>query len=278
MNIDNVTTKDIEQMNYTDFIAYLKETNRCPGGKKTIRRIREILHIDGNTRILDVGSNTGFTSLELAHITPAKISGIEISEACIVESNRLLATDTENVKARVTFQLASAYDIPFEDNTFDIIMVGGATSFMAKKDRAISEYFRVLKPWGILVMSPLTYHTTPPEKVVEEVGIAIANPIKPMVKEDWIRMTKETVKDFEVYFEESHTLSSRSDEDIAEYVEYFINKDHIKNVSEDVKNSIREKWKKILKVFNENHRYLGYDIIMFRKRLEPEEPELFISK
>lgn len=278
MNINNVNPSDIEQLNYTDFIALLKETNRCPGGKKTIRRIRELIHIDNSTKILDVGSNTGFTSLELAHITPATISGIEISEACVAESNRLLSTDSENVKARVKFQLASAYDIPFEDNTFDIIMVGGATSFMAKKDKAISEYFRVLKPWGILVMSPLTYHTTPPEKVVEDVGIAIANPIKPMKKEDWIRMTKETINDFELYFDESHTLSSRTDEDIAEYVEYFIQKDHIKDMTEEVKNTIRLKWQNILKVFNENHKYLGYDIIMFRKRVEPEEPELFISK
>lgn len=278
MNINNLTPLDIENMNYTDFIALLRETNRCPGGKKTIRRIRELLHIDNGTKILDIGSNTGFTSLELAHTTPASIFGIEISEACVTESNNLLTKDSKNVQSRINFQLANAYSIPFSDNEFDIIMVGGATSFMAKKDKAISEYFRVLKPWGFLVMSPLTYHTNPPEKVINDVGIAIANPIKPMKKEDWIKITKDTIKDFELYFEESHTLSPRKDEDIEEYVQYFLEKEHIKNMSEDSKTSIRDKWTNILKIFNENHKYLGYDIIIFRKRIEPEEPELFISK
>ena len=278
MDIDNITSLDIEQINYTDFIAFLKETNRCPGGKKTIRRIRELLHIDHKTKILDVGSNTGFTSLELAHITPASVFEIEISEACVLESNKLLSKDSEDVKSRVKFQLANAYDIPFPDEEFDIIMVGGATGFMAKKDKAISEYFRVLKPWGFLVMSPLTYHTDPPEKVMDEVGKVINNPIKPLKKEDWLRITKEAIKDFELYFEESHPLSPRSEEDVHEYVDYFLHKDHIKNMPEGVKTSIKNKWHDILTVFNENHKYLGYDMLIFRKRVEPEEPELFISQ
>lgn len=276
--MNSPTATRIEQMNYTDFIALLRETNRCPGGKKTIRRIRELLHIGKTTKILDVGSNTGFTSLELAHTTPAAIFGIEISEACVSESNNWLSKDCESVRSRVNFQLANAYDIPFPDNTFDIIMVGGATSFMSRKEKAISEYFRTLKPWGFLVMSPLTYHTTPPQKVIEDVGTAIANPIKPMKKEDWVRITKETITDFELYFEESHMLSPRKDKDIDDYVGYFLQKDHIKHMPEDVKSAIRNKWTGILKVFNENHKYLGYDIIIFRKRLEPEEPELFISE
>ena len=43
--VNQLTATDIERMSYTDFIALLKETNRCPGGKKTIRRIRELIHI-----------------------------------------------------------------------------------------------------------------------------------------------------------------------------------------------------------------------------------------
>lgn len=277
MDTNNITVSDIEKMSYTDFIALLKETNRCPGGKRTIRRIRELIHIDNSTKILDVGSNTGFTSLEFSHITPAHITGIDISEACVIESKKLLSEDIESVKPRVTFQVASAYEIPFPDNEFDVIMTGGATSFMADKSKAITEYFRVLKPWGFLIMSPLTYHTEPPSNVIDDVSKIIGTQIKPMKKEDWIKIATETVKDFELYFQESHTLSSRTYEDMSAYVDYFINKDHIKSVSDEVKNAIKERWTNILKVFNENHKYLGYDIIVSRKRVEPEEPELFIS-
>lgn len=275
---DGVSILDIEQMSYTDFIAFLKETNRCPGGKQTIRRVRELIHIDNSTKILDVGSNTGFTSLEFSHTTPAHVMGIDISESCVVESKRLLSEDTDNVKSRVVFQVASAYEIPAPDNEFDLIMVGGATSFMTDKSKAIAEYFRVLKPWGFLVMSPLTYHTDPPLEIIENVSKVIGAQIKPMNKEDWIKISTENIKDFELFFQEAHNLSPRTDEDINTYVEYFINKDHIKFMSDEIKNAIRKKWTNTLRIFNENHKYLGYNIIVLRKRIGSEEPELFLSK
>jgi ubiquinone/menaquinone biosynthesis C-methylase UbiE len=268
---------EVREMNYTDFIALLKETNRCPGGKKTIRRIRELIHIDNKTKILDVGSNTGFTSLELGRITPAHISGIDISEACIAESKALLTEDIGDVRSRIQFQVASAYDIPFPDNKFDIVMVGGATGFMDDKRKAITEYLRVLKSWGFLVLSQLTYHTQPPTDVVSDVSNIIGLQIKPMNKNNWISTVVDITKDFELYLDESHTLSSRTDEEIKKYIDYFINKDHIKVMPNDVKEAIRERWSNILKVFNENHKYLGYDIIIFRKRPIFGEPELFLS-
>ncbi len=268
---------EVREMNYTDFIALLKETNRCPGGKKTIRRIRELIHIDNKTKILDVGSNTGFTSLELGRITPAHISGIDISESCIAESKVLLSEDIDDVRSRIQFQVASAYDIPFPDNEFDIVMVGGATGFMDDKRKAITEYLRVLKSWGFLVLSQLTYHSQPPTDVVSEVSNIIGLQIKPMNKNDWISIVVDITNDFELYLDESHTLSPRTDEKIKKYIDYFINKDHIKVMPDDVKEAIRERWSNILKVFNENHKYLGYDIMIFRKRPTLEEPELFLS-
>ncbi|MEK9131851.1 MAG: class I SAM-dependent methyltransferase [Patescibacteria group bacterium] len=277
MDQNRLTEDDIEQMSYTDFIALLDETNRCPGGKKTIRRIRELIHIDGKTNILDVGSNTGFTSLELARITPAKISGIDISESCVDQAKRSLSEDIENVRSRVTFQIASSYSIPFPDDNFDLIMTGGATGFMDDKSRAIHEYLRVLKPWGFLVMSPLTYHTQAPQKIIDDVGEIIGTTIKPMTTQDWVNIVGEISKDFEFYFSEPYRLSPRTNEEVDAHVDYFLRKDRIKILSETVRDAIKRRWWSTLKVFNENHKYLGYSIIVFRKRSVVEEPELFIS-
>jgi len=277
MGQNRLTENDIEQMSYTDFIALLDETNRCPGGKKTIRRIRELIYIDGKTNILDVGSNTGFTSLELARITPAKISGIDISESCVGQAKKSLSGDIESVQSRVTFQVASSYSIPFPDDNFDLIMAGGATGFMDDKSKAIHEYLRVLKSWGFLVMVPLTYNTQPPQKIVDDVSEIIGTTIKPMTMKDWINTVDEISEDFELYFNEPHKLFPKTSKEIDEYVDYFLKKDHIKFLSETVKDAIKRRWLSILKVFNKNHRYLGYSIIVFRKRPVVEEPELFIS-
>ena len=277
MDKNRLTEADIEQMSYTDFIALLDETNRCPGGKKTIRRIRELIRIDDKTNILDIGSNTGFTSLELARITPANISGIDISESCVNQAKKSLSEDIKSVRSRVTFQVASSYSIPFPDDNFDLIMAGGATGFMDDKSKAIREYLRVLKPWGFLVMSPLTYHTQPPQQIVDNVSKIIGTTIKPMTTKDWVNTVDEVTKDFELYFNEPHKLSPRTSKEIDEYVDYFLKKDHVRNLPEVVKEAIRKRWLSILKVFNENHKFLGYSIIVFRKRPVVEEPELFIS-
>ena len=277
MDKNRLTEADIEQMSYTDFIALLDETNRCPGGKKTIRRIRQLIRIDDKTNILDVGSNTGFTSLELARITPANISGIDISESCVNQAKKSLSEDIKSVRSRVTFQVASSYSIPFPDDNFDLIMAGGATGFMDDKSKAIREYLRVLKPWGFLVMSPLTYHTQPPQQIVDNVSKIIGTTIKPMTTKDWVNTVDEVTKDFELYFNEPHKLSPRTSKEIDEYVDYFLKKDHVRNLPEVVKEAIRKRWLSILKVFNENHKFLGYSIIVFRKRPVVEEPELFIS-
>jgi len=274
------TVEEITKLNYTDFISLIKETNRCPGGKDTIRKIVQNTFIDENSRVLDVGSNTGFTSLELSHISKAKISGIDVSEACVNTANALLATDIEEVRKRVDFQVGSAYEIPFENDTFDLVVTGGATSFMDKKQQAISEYKRVLKSWGFLSATQLFYTTKPPQAVVDAVSNAIGVTINPWLEQDWKNVFLETQESgvLELYYYEKNELQSRPVEVIEEYMEYFIAKDHLKEYSEDVRNAIRKKWKMYIDVFNENHKYLGYFISLFRKTQYPEEPELFIRK
>ncbi len=99
-------TKDyIKSLSYTDFISFIKETNRCPGGKDSIRKIVQNSFLDKDSRILDVGSNTGFNSLEFAHITKSKVYGIDISESCVNESINTLNKDIEEVKKGVSFKV-----------------------------------------------------------------------------------------------------------------------------------------------------------------------------
>lgn len=278
MNVTSV--EDIKSLSYTDFISLIKETNRCPGGKDTIRKIVQNTFIDKDSRVLDVGSNTGFTSLELAHISKAKINGIDVSEACVATSTDLLNEEIDSVKSRVKFQVGSAYEIPFEAETFDLVVTGGATSFMDKKQRAISEYKRVLKPWGFLSATQLFYVKVPPQHVIDSVSKAIGVQINPWTESDWKNVFLETQgqDELELYYYEPNELLSRSEQVIEEYMDYFMNKPHLKMLSNDIQQAIREKWKMYIGIFNENHKYLGYFISLFRKTKYPEEPELFIRK
>lgn len=276
----NITADEVLNLSYTDFISLIKETNRCPGGKDTIRKIVQNSFIDSSSRVLDVGSNTGFTSLEIAHISKCRISGIDVSSECVTTANQLLDKDIEEVKNRVSFQIGSAYDIPFDDCTFDLVVTGGATSFMDKKQKAISEYSRVLKPWGLLSATQLFYTKEPPKHVTDAVSNAIGVQINPWSEADWKNVFLESQENskLELYYYERNELQSRSTKIIDEYINYFLNKPHLQEYNNEIKDVIRKKWRNYIEVFNENHKYLGYFISLFRKTFYPEETELFIKK
>ncbi len=272
-----ITLNYVKSLNYTDFISFLKETNRCPGGKASIREIAQNTFINKDSVILDVGSNTGFNSLELAHITDAKIYGIDISDSCVDESNNLLASDISNVRERVSFQIASSYSIPFNDNYFDLVMCGGATSFMEDKNKAVSEYFRVLKPWGFLATTQLFYSKQPPEKVLAAVSDVIGMKIKYLDKNAWLDILNSSNK-YELYYFKEYAFEHRSLKDVEDHVAMFLMKSHLVALPEEVKEEIYKKWLGYMTIFAENNDYLSYFIALFRKNHYSEEKEFFTRK
>ncbi len=275
--MNKITTDYINSLSYTDFISFIKETNRCPGGKNSIREIVQNTFLDSDSKILDVGSNTGFNSLEFAHITKSHIYGIDISESCVEESKNTLNNDIDSVKKRVTFSVGSAYDIPFDDSYFDLVMCGGATSFMENKSKAVSEYFRVLKPWGFLATTQLFYSSKPPKKVLDAVSEIIGVQIKYLNKNDWLHVFS-TNNDYELYYFKEYKFVSKSERDIEEYVKMFLDKPHLAKLDEEVKKAIYNKWFYYMKAFTENNEHLSYFIALFRKNSYVEEKEFFIRK
>jgi ubiquinone/menaquinone biosynthesis C-methylase UbiE len=272
--LDNLTTTQIMNMTYVEFISLIRETNRCPGGKKTIRKILQNTFVNSKSKVLEVGSNTGFTSLEIARTARCHVVGIDVVESAIIESYRELSNDVLNIQELVKFRTGSALSIPYPDNTFDLVVVGGTTSFIENKQEALKEYYRVVVPWGFLSVTNLCYHKIPPEKVVRDVSAIIGVKIEPWTAEQWLDLFNRNTL-FETYLLEKHELSPQSPEQISEYVEYFLKKDHLCNLPTDVKDAIKRRWRQTLDIFNENHKYLGFMLTIFRKRALPEEPELF---
>lgn len=272
-----ITKEYIKSLSYTDFISFIKETNRCPGGKDSIRRIVKNSFLGENSKVLDVGSNTGFNSMEFAHITKSKVYGIDISKSCVDESVSTLNKDTEEVKKRVSFKVGSAYDIPFENNFFDLVMCGGATSFMDNKSKAVTEYFRVLKPWGFLAVTQLFYNQKPPTEVLDSVSKIINAKIKYLNKQDWIDIFNAN-SNHELYYFKEFKFENRTQRDLVNYINLFLEKPHIVNLDADVKKEIYNKWLGYMSAFMENNKYLSYFIALFRKNIYSEEKEFFLKK
>ncbi len=260
---------DIEKLSYTDFISLIREENRPPGGKKTVKEYILNSQIDRKSKVLEVGCTNGFTSLEIARIVKCKTWGVDINERSL--NNARQRVNHEKVK----FKYGDAYNLPFRSNMFDLIICSNATSFMKDKKRAIREFSRITKPWGLIATSPMYYIKKPPQRIVNEVSKVIGAKIDVRSKKDWTDLF--TSSGLEIYCAKDYKFIYKKPKEIEDYVKKSLDKPHLNSLPLPTLNAVKLRWKRTMKLFNENLKYVGYSIILLRKRIEPEEIELFDS-
>ncbi len=261
---------DIEKLSYTDFISLIREENRPPGGKKTVREFLLNSFVNSRSRVLEVGCTNGFTTLEVARTMGCKSYGIDINEKSLENARRRVNHE------RAKFFYGNAYKIPFKSNYFDLVICSNATSFMDDKKKALAEYLRVIKPWKFIAVSPMYYIRTPPKKVVDGVSKIIGNKIDITSKEEWLNLFK--ASGLEVYYCKDYVFNFKSAPELRYYNEKSLEKRHLKALPPEVLGKIKARWATTMDIFNNNLNYVGYSVILLRKRGEPEEIELFDSK
>ena len=107
-------------------------------------------------RALDIGTGLGDAALLVAREFPhARVRGIDFSEEMIRRAQARIGLDPEG---RVAFKVADAADLPFEDESFDLVTQLNVPPFFA-------EIGRVLRPGGFALVAaswgPLTPFYTP---------------------------------------------------------------------------------------------------------------------
>jgi ubiquinone/menaquinone biosynthesis C-methylase UbiE len=91
--------------------------------------------------ILDLGSGTGYLSIEIARRSPGlRVYGIDLSRQ-MVKIARRHAKGVENAR----FELANAGELPFEDDSVDFIVSTGSLHHWKKPAKVFDECYRVLK-------------------------------------------------------------------------------------------------------------------------------------
>jgi SAM-dependent methyltransferase len=114
-------------------------------------------------RVLDIGIGDGFSSALMA-LAGARVSGIDVSTAALARAKDL----AQRYRLDLNLQEMPGEDLLFEDEAFDGILCVSAYHHM-DKERAASEFARVLRPGGRLVMiDPLA--TNPPAWLYRHTG------------------------------------------------------------------------------------------------------------
>ena len=100
--------------------------------------------------IVDVGCGIGGSTLHLAQKFGSKATGITLSP---VQASRAKERAAEaGLDDRVSFAVANALDMPFEDNSFDLVWSLESGEHMPDKTKFLQECYRVLKPGGKMIM------------------------------------------------------------------------------------------------------------------------------
>lgn len=104
-----------------------------------------VLHVDrAPERVLDVGCGTGEGTLFLAREFPqARVRGVDLAEEMIRAAVAKVGLDPEG---RIAFKLGDASNLPFPDESFDLVAQLNMPPFFA-------EIARVLRPGGHAIVA-----------------------------------------------------------------------------------------------------------------------------
>lgn len=266
--------KNVEELNYSEYVGLVCETNRPSGGIRTVQKVCVNTFISEKTKVLEIGCNTGFTSMNIAQLTGASVLGIDLARESLKAANKKIKK--YGIK-NVVFEEASATSLPYEDESFDVVWLSNVLSFIDKKELALKECIRVLKKGGFLAFIPIYYQTTPPQDMVDEVSKAINSKLDIFKKNDWINFVKKIPSKMEVVFNEDFEYLDVSD-DIDNYLVEIFEKESINNIKSEKIKSLKKRGKYFMELFNKNLKHTAFSIFILQKRSYIEERELFLSK
>ncbi len=120
----------------------------------------------GGGDILDVGCGKGVQTMALARLCPScRIVATDIYQPFLDAVDEKIAA--EGFSGRIKTVCASMDDLPFEEESFDIIWAEGC-SFIMGFENAVRYWKKFLKPGGYMMISDLFWFTESPSAETRE--------------------------------------------------------------------------------------------------------------
>lgn len=124
----------------------VSDTHAIRTVENSVKFITNVLEPD--FKVLDVGCGPGSITIDLAknYLTKGgSVIGVEPTEDVIKAANSLKQSSGADVD-NVSFKIGSIYNLPFEDNTFDLVYAHQVVVHLADPIKALKELARITKP------------------------------------------------------------------------------------------------------------------------------------
>jgi arsenite methyltransferase len=111
--------------------------------------------LNAGERVLDLGSGAGTDSLVAAQMVgdQGQVTGIDMTSAMLAKAR---AAAIEMGVRNVEFLAGEAEQLPFPEESFDVVISNGVIDLIPDKDAVFSELHRVLVPGGRMQIADVT--------------------------------------------------------------------------------------------------------------------------
>lgn len=130
--------------NIEDWIKKLKQ--QAEDSREYRHALYDKVDLKNKKEILDVGCGTGAVTLDIAQSTSGNVTGIDIDSEKLGEAEKVLS-NIPNIK----LMEADVLDLPFEDETFDLVVFTVVLIYIKDQLKALNEMARVTKKDGYVM-------------------------------------------------------------------------------------------------------------------------------
>ena len=123
------------------------------GGLQATEVLAAKAGIKKDHHVLDVCSGMGGPARYIADRIGCRVTGLDFTESRYLSAIKL--TEMVGLETLVDFVHGNALDMPFEDDSFDVVIAQEAWCHVPDKPRLISQCARVVKPGGVIAFTDI---------------------------------------------------------------------------------------------------------------------------
>jgi demethylmenaquinone methyltransferase/2-methoxy-6-polyprenyl-1,4-benzoquinol methylase len=139
------------------------------------RQLVQACALTPESRVLDLASGTGDVAFALANLgRPAEVVATDFVPEMLAVAEKKAVEKPPAVP--VSFSVADAQDLPFQDGSFDVVTVAFGVRNLPERERNFAEVLRVLKPGGRYVILEFSTPGFAPWRAVYHVYLRQAIP------------------------------------------------------------------------------------------------------
>jgi SAM-dependent methyltransferase len=131
-----------------------------PGGLEITKELAQLCKVREHTSLLDVAAGTGESACYLAEHFGCSVLGVDASDFMVERATR----KAKERRVNVQFRIADAHSLPFESNSFDVV-ISECTTCILDKEKAIREMVRVARTGGYVGIHDICWFEATPDNL-----------------------------------------------------------------------------------------------------------------